>query len=136
MLLMKEEENKKKIEKDLMELKMKKEKLDMRLKEGEESIYGFLSDLTKEGTISSSSFSFPTDKFYLLKVEKEIKEINEVIRSLNVEYKKIKEKIDRINEVDREREKTYERDFERKELKDAEEIKNIMKRNGEKGGLR
>ena len=132
-ILKMEEEKQKKMQEELRILQHLKQQILQELAQEEANTHLFLEELKKGGTVSSSFFSGSNDHAYRLKKEKELHDIGQLLLLKNKEYHTIKKKIEHIQTLDKEREKEFYKEIEKKEAREIEELKTMMK-HLEKGG--
>jgi hypothetical protein len=107
--------------------------IEKKIKEEEEKIDAFHSNMLDGGEMVSSFFNGYYDRIYVLKKEEEIRDIQRKINLINIKYNDIKKKIEKMTEIDNQRKKEYESFFEKKEEKETEELRSMLKYIDERG---
>lgn len=131
--IMMEENKLMKIQETLYQLLEVKKDIEKKIQEEEEKINHFQTQIMKKGEASSPFFADYYDRLYVLKKEKELADVLLMIKEKNKEYQAVKNKIEKMNEVSQLREKEHYEIIERKEEKEVEDLRGMMRNLSERG---
>lgn len=131
--IMMEEKKLRQVQETLQHLLKVKGDILKKIQNEENKLSEFQSLLTNKGEASSSFFAGYYDRLYVLKKEKELEELLVMIHSKNLEQQALKNKIEKMKEVSRLREKNHYDALERKEEKEVEELKGMLRNLNERG---